>query len=47
MDDMRHGFSIRTKEDILEYFRIKGITNKKQQNKIIKNYEAFRGKPLT
>jgi hypothetical protein len=49
MDDMRHGFShtIRTKEDILEYFRIKGITNKKQQNTIIKHYEAFRGKPLT
>ena len=49
MDDMRHGFSstIRTKNDILEYFRIKRITNKQQQNKIIKNYEAFRGKPLT
>jgi hypothetical protein len=49
MDDMRHGFSrtIRTKEDILEYFRIKGITNKKQQNTIIKHYEEYRGKPLT
>jgi hypothetical protein len=49
MENMRHGFShtIRTKNDILEYFKIKRITNKKQQNKIIKNYEAFRGKPLT
>jgi hypothetical protein len=49
MDDMRYGFSrtIRTKEDILDYFRIKRITNKKQQNTIIKHYEEYRGKPLT
>jgi hypothetical protein len=46
MDDIRRS-GIRKKNEILEYFRRKGITNKTQQNKIINNYEAFRGKPLT
>jgi hypothetical protein len=47
MYDMRNGLTITTKQGITEYFRRRGITNKKQQNKIIKNYEAFRGKQLT
>jgi hypothetical protein len=46
MDDIRNN-TIRTKNGILEYFNKKRITNKREQDKIIKHYEAFRGKPLT